>query len=143
MKPHTGSENIFQGNKCYMPLVRDTKEFPILEGANATSPSPLRKLLRVQINQLFHSFYSPKPTFLHSKSCHKETFIFLAPQFCIFQVGQNLNLKTYVAIMGIFLNIGSKTNMAGHYADISGNWAAMSFSRLHKEQGTWEKGAHN
>lgn len=44
--------------------------------------------------------------------------------------------------MGIFLNICSKTNMAGHYAETSGNWD-VSFWRLHKEQGTWEKGAHN
>lgn len=32
-----------------------------------------------------------------------------------------MNLKT-VVIMGSFLNIGSKTNMAGHYAETSGNW---------------------
>lgn len=115
----------------------------ILEGTNATSSDPLRGLLWVEIIQLFHSFYSPKPTFLHSKSCHKKTFIFLAPQFHIVQVGQNLNLRTSVVIMGIFLNICSKTNMAEHYAEISGNWAVMSSSRLHKEQGTWEKGAHN
>lgn len=38
--------------------------------------------------------------------------------------------------------MGSKTNMARHYAEICGNWAAMFFSRL-QEQGTWEKEAHD
>lgn len=108
-------------------------------------PKSLKKrLLWIQIIQLFQSFYSPKLTFLHSKSCHEETFIFLAPPFHIVQVGENLNLKTSVVILGTFLNIGSKTNMEGHFfPKISRSWAVMYFSRLHIEKGTWEKGAHN
>lgn len=43
-----------------VPLTRDAKGFPILEGRNATSPSPLRRLLWVQVIHLFHPFYSPK-----------------------------------------------------------------------------------
>lgn len=45
--------------------------------------------------------------------------------------------------MGIFLNVDSKTSvLAQQHIEISGNWVAMSFTRLHREQRAWENGAH-
>lgn len=115
-----------------------SRSFPFLKGQMQRPPSPLGRLLWAQIIQLFHSFCSPKPTFLHSKSWHKETFIFLVPQFHIVQVGQNLNLKTSVVITGIFLNIGSKTNVAGalckKYLEI-GLWYHFQGYTKNKEDG--------